>query len=232
MDNEPLLCFHMGNGSEHPTYQASFSKLTSQSRQTSVGTGSTLSNHSLLVIRHITFMHRMKNLDCFIFLEGFKYISLLCTWVFFLYGCKCIHVIKCPQMPERGFGCPGARVKRYIVTIMSYYELNPGPEKKRVHLIIEPSLQPHLHLINIYKHDRWNLTLTPFLARLTQSSVFASGFQKYTCLAYLCFLLFHFIFVPIVTLPSWWKQFFSIDYAITDVPTSNSPTLQLIAKDS
>lgn len=58
--------------------------------------------------------------------------------------------------------------------------------------------------LDLYAKDhtksRWNLTLTPFLSRLTQSPVLHQDSKNTLVVASLCFLVFHFIIVPVVTL--------------------------------
>lgn len=58
--------------------------------------------------------------------------------------------------------------------------------------------------LDLYAKDhtksRWNLTLTPFLSRLMQSPVLHQDSKNTLVVASLCFLLFHFVIVPVVTL--------------------------------
>lgn len=85
-------------------------------------------------------------------------------------------------------------------------------------------------LWKIHKHDRWNPTLPPLLGCLTHSPALYQDSKNIHAIAYLCFLLFHVIVVPIVSFLSWFMHCFSIDYAITEVATSDLRTFQLIAK--
>lgn len=81
-----------------------------------------------------------------------------------------------------------------------------------------------------HKHDRWNPTLPPWLGCLTHSPALHQDSKNIHAIAYLCFLLFYLIVVPIVSFLSWFMHCFSIDYAITEVATSDLRTFQLIAK--
>ena len=48
--------------------------------------------------------------------------------------------------------------------------------------------------------NKWNMTWTSFLLCLTQSLILHRDSKNTLSIAYLCFLLFHFIIVPIVSL--------------------------------
>lgn len=78
----------------------------------------------------------------------------------------------------------------------------------------------------------WQITsnFISFFACLTHSPALHQNSKNIQAIAYLCFLLFHVIVVAIVSFLSWFRQCFSIDYAITEVATSDLPTFQLIAK--
>lgn len=81
-----------------------------------------------------------------------------------------------------------------------------------------------------HKRDRWNPTLPPLFGCLTHSPALHQDSKNMHALAYLCFLLFHVIVVPVVSCLSWFMHCLSIDYAITEVATSDLRTFQLIAK--
>lgn len=66
--------------------------------------------------------------------------------------------------------------------------------------------QCHFDVLNekngdiVADHTKWNITWTSFLLCLAQSLIWHQGSKNTLAIAYLCFLLFHFINVPIVSL--------------------------------
>lgn len=82
----------------------------------------------------------------------------------------------------------------------------------------------------VHRHDRRHPTLPSLLGFLTHSPALHQDSKNIHAVAYLCFLLFHVIVVPIVSFLSWFMHCFSIDYAITEAASSDLRTFQLIAK--